>query len=306
MASAGVGGSSGAWEAICLGEGGGEVFGGGGAAVEVALTDVAAEPEEHVGVVLVFDAFGYGEQAETVAEADDGGGDLAALTGEGHGADEAGVDLDLVEGKGLELAEAGVADAEVVEGEAGALFFELVGDEVGEFGVAEEGALGDLEDEAVEGEVAVLGGGADVAGKGAVGELSEGDVGCEGEVRGDDGGGGEGGAEEVAGELADEVGLFGEGDELVGVDDAALGMTPAGEDFEAGELAGAQLDHGLEVGDDLVAVEGAAEVELSFVSHGRRHGLLSLSEESYAVGGDFRYGFVTFNAMVRGTIGIVL
>jgi hypothetical protein len=115
-------------------------------------------------VVLVFDAFGYGEHAETVAEADDGGGDLAALTGEGHGTDEAGVDLDLVEGKGLELAEAGIADAEVIEGETGALFLELVSDKVGQLRVSEEGALGDLEDEAVEGKVALLGGGADVAG----------------------------------------------------------------------------------------------------------------------------------------------
>ena len=157
VASAGVAEKLGRVGGHLLGEGGGEIFGRGGAAVEVALADVAAEPEEHVGVVLVFDAFGHGEQAEAVAEADDGGGDLAALTGEGHGADEAGVDLDLVEGKGLELAEAGVADAEVVEGEAGALFLELVGDEVGEFGVAEDGALGDLEDEAVEGEVGFAG-----------------------------------------------------------------------------------------------------------------------------------------------------
>lgn len=65
---------------------------------------------------LVFNAFGDGDKSETVAEADDGGCDLSALAGKGHGADEGGVDLELVEGKGLEMAKTGVAGAEVVEG----------------------------------------------------------------------------------------------------------------------------------------------------------------------------------------------
>ena len=70
-----------------------------------------------------FDAFGHGGEAEAVAEPDDGGGDLSAVPGVGHGADKAGVDLELVEGEELEMAEAGVAGSEVVEREAGALFF---------------------------------------------------------------------------------------------------------------------------------------------------------------------------------------
>ena len=77
----------------------GELFGRDGAAIEPALADVAAEPEKHVGDGLAFDPFGNGGEAEAVAEADDGGGDLSALTGVDHGADEAGVDFELVEGK---------------------------------------------------------------------------------------------------------------------------------------------------------------------------------------------------------------
>ena len=244
------------------------MLGRDGAAIEPALADVAAEPEEHVGDGLVFDAFGDGGEAEAVAETDDGGGDLSALARVRHGADEAGVDLEFVEGEELEVAEAGVAGSEVVEREAGALLFQFGCDAGGVFGVADEGALGDLEDETVEGEVCLLGGGADVFGKSEVGELGEGDVDREGEVIGDVFGGGEDGAEEVAGEQAVEAGFFGEWNELVWRDEAALGMLPAGEGFEAAEEAGAKLDERLEVRDDLVVFECSAQIVCVFSSHG--------------------------------------
>ena len=107
------------WGFVC--EEAGKLFSGNGLAVEVTLAKVAAEPEEHVCVSFIFDALGDGKEAEAVAEADDGGGDLSALAGEGHGTDEGGVDLELVEREGLEVAEAGVAGAEVVEGKSGTL-----------------------------------------------------------------------------------------------------------------------------------------------------------------------------------------
>src|SRR6185312_12461372 len=99
----------------------GKLMRGNGTAVEPALSALAAEPEKHVSVGLMLDAFGDCDEPETVAEADDGGGDLSALAGMGHGANEAGIDLELVEGERLEVAEAGIAGAEVVEREAGAL-----------------------------------------------------------------------------------------------------------------------------------------------------------------------------------------
>jgi hypothetical protein len=81
------------------GEDFGELFGRDGATVEPALAEIAAEPEEHVGCGLALDAFGDGGETEAVAQADDGGGDLAALSGVAHGTDEAGVDFELVEGR---------------------------------------------------------------------------------------------------------------------------------------------------------------------------------------------------------------
>jgi hypothetical protein len=82
-----------------------------------------------------------------------------------HGADEAGVDLELVEGEELEVAEAGVAGSEVVEREAGALLLQLGCDAGGVFGVADECALGDLEDETGQRKFCVFGGSPDVPGE---------------------------------------------------------------------------------------------------------------------------------------------
>ncbi len=118
----------------------------------------------------------------------------------------------------------------------------------------------------------MLGGGADVAGKGAVGELGEGDVDGEGEMLGKDGGCGEGAAEELLGELADDSGLFGEGDEIGRIDGAVHGMLPAGKNLESGDDTGTELDERLEVGDDLIVFQRSAEVDLSLllVNHRQR------------------------------------
>jgi hypothetical protein len=105
-------------------------------------------------------------------------------------------------------------------------------------GIAGESAFGDLEDEAVEGEVRAFGGGVDVTGKGAVGELGEGDVDREGEMPGDVFCCGEDAAEEGSGEEAIESGFFREGNEGVREDDAATGMLPARKNFESPEEPG--------------------------------------------------------------------
>ncbi len=66
--------------------------------------------------------------------------------------------------------------------------------------------------------------------------------------------------EEFAGEEAVEAGLFGERDELIWRDEAALRMLPASEGFEAAEEAGAELYKRLKVRNDLVVFEGSAEI----------------------------------------------
>ena len=138
------------------------------------------------------------------------------------------------------------------------------------FGVADEGALGDLEDETLQGEVCLLGGGADVFWEREVGELGEGDVDRESEVVGDVFGGDEDCAQELAGEQAVKSGLFGEGNELVWRDKAALRMLPAGESLKAAEQAGAKLDKRLKIRNDLVIFERSAQIVCVVSSHGKR------------------------------------
>jgi hypothetical protein len=143
-------------------------------------------------VGLVFDTLGDREETEAVTQADDCGGDLSALPCVRHGSDEAGVYFELVKGEGLKVTEAGVTSPEVVEGEERALLLQLVGNEIGELRVSDEGALCDLEDEPIKGEVVQLGCSTDVAGERAIGQLGEGDVDGEGEVFGQDRGRGKG------------------------------------------------------------------------------------------------------------------
>ena len=108
------------------------------------------------------------------------------------------------------MAEAGVTGSEVIEGEARSLVLQLVGDAAGVFGVADQGALCDLEDEAIQWKVCISGSGEDVPGEREIGELGEGDVNGEGEVAWDIPGCGEDSAEELAGEQTVKAGSFSE------------------------------------------------------------------------------------------------
>jgi len=125
------------------------------------------------------------------------------------------------------MPQAGVACPEVVEREAGALFFEFGSDAIGVLGIADESTLCDLKNETVEREAGLLGGGADVFGEREIGELGEGDIDRKGKVIGDVFCSVEGGAKEVAGEQPVESGRFGEWNEFVGWDKAAAGMLPS-------------------------------------------------------------------------------
>ena len=79
---------------------------------------------------------------------------------------------------------------------------------------------------------------------------------------------GEDGGEELAGEQAVKAGFFRKRNELVRWDEAALRMLPTGEGFEAAEESGAEFDEGLKIGDDLVVLEGSAQIVRVVGSHG--------------------------------------
>src|SRR5580704_4003601 len=89
---------------------------------------------------------------------------------------------------------------------------------------------------------------------------------------GQDGGCGEGAAEELFSEKAHDPGFFGERDEVCRIDGADYGMLPARKNLEAGKHTGTELDERLEVGDDLIVFQRSSEVDLSLflVNHRQR------------------------------------
>ena len=246
----GVGGHDGGEGFGLGGEHAGDIVDGGGLAVKVALTEIAAQPEEHAGLRGSLDAFGDGSESEALAEADDSGDDFPALTHAGHGADETSVDLEAVEGEGLEVAQAGVAGAEVVEGEAAAELLQLAGNGIGAGEVFEERALGDFDDDAVEREASLLRAFGDDGGNAGILQLDRGKI--DGEMEGVVGECwiSEGLAEQGPSEAAAEPGGFDPGDKFV-----RRGVLPTGEQFEARALPGSQLDDRLEGGEKLVIVQ---------------------------------------------------
>ena len=60
----------------------------------------------------------------------------------------------------------------------------------------------------------------------------------------------------------DESGFFGEGDECGGREEAAAGVVPADEGFEADDAVGAEVDFGLIEHDELAGADGDAEFGL--------------------------------------------
>jgi hypothetical protein len=80
--------------------------------------------------------------------------------------------------------------------------------------------------------------------------------------------GGEDGGEEFAGEETMQSRRFGEGNELVWRDEAALRMLPAGEGFEAAKKAGAKFYEWLKIRNNLVIFEPSAQIVCVFGGHG--------------------------------------
>ena len=67
-------------------------------------------------------------------------------------------------------------------------------------------------------------------------------------------------AQHCAAELADQAGLFGHRQELVRTEQASIGVTPARQHFEPGELTGEQIDDRLVVRHDLTALQAMAQL----------------------------------------------
>ena len=126
-----------------------EVVGGGRPAEQIALGVRAPEVDEAVALLLAFDALGHHGQVEGGGDVHDGA-DHGVVAG-AEGVDERLVDLDDVDGQTGQGVERREPRAEVVDGDAKPEAPEGLQPPHRGLEVADEEALGDLEDETVGG-----------------------------------------------------------------------------------------------------------------------------------------------------------
>ena len=210
-----------------------------------ALEDAAAESGQGVGHLLVLDALGGDLDAEGLEALDDGGQQFVGLVE--IGADEAHVELDVFERELQHAHEVGVAGAEVVEREDGALRDEHVHVLLQALLIGER-RLGDLEAEAVDGHLVALRDAAEVLSHVAVATLD----GREVEVQA-------GFLEDLLAELRDAAAALGDGDEDVGPNEAELLVVEACEYLRPDDAALLCAVERLEVDLDGVRLDGAID-----------------------------------------------
>src|SRR5690606_33622646 len=182
---------------------------------------------------------------------DDGANDDGVVGAVADVVDEAAVDLETVDGQGADVGEAGEAAAVVIEGDVNAQLLQLIEHGVGDIHGFDQAGLGDLHLQ--QGAVQL------VAGqqlRAAIGQFAVVQL---------DGGHVEGDRDEpltlftpagqlpTAGfgdpvaQLQDGAGALGQRDEVVGIDQAELGVLPTDQGLEATDLVVAQVDLGLEM-----------------------------------------------------------
>jgi len=249
-----------------------DLVGGDRLGEQEALQQVYAEVQGVVGLLVGFYAFEDDCEAQRVRESGESGDDrVGGFFVEGGG--EAAVEFDDVDGEVSQVGEAGVAGAEIVECDLEAELAELGEGAAGDGEVVEECCFGDFEGEPVR----VDAGGCQqlcgVVQEAGVGEFAGGEVGGDLERVAGMGGvpvcelpGGLGA--DVAAEGVDQAGVFGDGDEPVGAEQAAVWVVPAHQRFHAYQLVVSGGHDRLVVEGELVAVggEGVAERVFQFVA----------------------------------------
>ena len=237
-----------------------------GATEEVALAAIAAHRPQPRQLQRRLQPLGDDGDAEGVAEVDDGLDDRRVLGVEAEPGDEATVDLDRLDREPLEVRQRRVAGAEVVDGEVQAEAAQVAQGDRRRLDVGEQRGLGDLQPQRVGRDAGLGEHVGDEAGEGRVDDLAGADVDRQRAVgerqlpRPPPGELGERVAQDRRPDLVDQPGLLGHRQELVGRQQAALGVQPAGQRLEAGDVAGRQLDDRLEVRDDLAALEAATQL----------------------------------------------
>ena len=243
-----------------------------GRAAEVTLERVAPELVEARELRRSFDALGDDAQLERAGEADDCAHDGFAAVVLVESLHERAVDLEHLDREGLEVRQRRVTRAEVVDDEMRAEAAQRREDARRGRRVVHQHALGDLEPECVGFEAGIAQDGLDLTHEVRVVQLAGREVHRDVEVArrrigcAPAGRLGASGREHLDAEREDEVGLFGDANELVGRDRTELGMREPGERLDAEDARRGDGDDRLVVHVDLVVLERGAQPELDLAA----------------------------------------
>nr|WP_228430773.1 hypothetical protein [Baekduia soli] len=238
----------------------------------MALGDVAAHRAQLLQRLGALDALGHDREAQALGHLDGRGHDDGVGGVLGHPGDERAVDLDPAHGQVPQVGQRRVPGPEVVERDAHAERGDGVQDGEHPLGVLGDHALGDL-DLQPRGRDAVLGQQRrDVGGQVAVQQVARGEVDRHLKVQPLAVPGvelGQGLVEHRQRQRRDEAGVLGDGDELVGGQQAVDGVVPAHERLDAADVAGAQLGLRLEEDLELAEVQAVAQLAGEAQARGR-------------------------------------
>ena len=268
------------------------------AAEQEPLRHVAFQGGEHVEHLGRLDALGDDLEPEMAREVDGRAHDRRVGRVVGHADDEGAVDLDLVQGQALEVGQGRVTGAEVVQRQSHAQLAQPLEHVAGAARIAHHGVLGDLALQQAAGNLPALQDVGDRLGQRRVDDVRGGEIDRDRQLVARPpprGALAHRGVEHPARDVGDEAGALGEPEELVRSQEPAFGVLPAHEGLHADDAAAAQRDLGLEVQDELVVVEGAAQLAQELEALGR------VGVARGRVGLDVRAGAL---GLVHGDVGV--
>ena len=232
---------------------------------EEALVERAAFLGEQGQLLLCLDPFGDDVEAERTGHVDDASHNDPVPGRAGDVLAQPLVDLEIVERQRLQIGKARIAGAEIVDGRAKAAAAQL-GEQGGRAGkVLDQPAFGHLDGQPLGRKAAFPDERKELVGEARLADVGGGDVDRKAKLAERLRPGRRGGdrpALHMVGQLGEIIGSFGDAEQGGGAELAILGMPPAGERLDPGDLAGRHRDLRLEQDLDLASIERPAQIDL--------------------------------------------
>ena len=231
----------------------------------VALGQVAAQLAQEVECLHVLDAFGHDPQTHVVAQLDRRAHEFEVelLAGAGQAHDEGLIEFELADREAAEVGERREAGAEVVNRHHDAEVAQGFDHGLGAGEILDDRRFGDLDDERLAGKVVAMQQVDDQFGESRLEQVGGGDVDRHGQhaaVRAPTRALGHRLAQHPRREVVHQTRVFGEGEEFDRGDQTEAGVRPTDQRFDRQYLAGAQIQLGLVVQDELALFHGLAQL----------------------------------------------